>query len=355
MAKRKKKKLKVSASPDVVASCAADVKLTKKTVEPTEAAAAPAEAAAEPTEAAAAPAEVVAEPTEATAAPAEAAAEPTEATAAPAEAAAEPTEAAAASAEVAVELTEAAAASAEVVAEPTETVAPAGNKGGNGSVVGMALTAAVLIVAIGCWGYFVTPKLGSQPAQQQRVSARQHSGGDTSANKLASKDASDKGKQQIVKEPPKPEHEERQDEPIDEVKLSDKELALLEPPIYRQVNDPNLQKDIIVSQYMYARDYLSFAGMNVGRIDELDKKAQEAAQSGSGDDELLVRQASEAAAKMLSNFFNKKLKSSKVQDKEKLAKEAEQYFQSGDLSNGIVTYEKACGLGKKVQSAGEAK
>lgn len=35
-------------------------------------------------------------------------------------------------------------------------------------VVVMALIAAVLMVAIGCVGYFVTPKLEIQPVQQQR-------------------------------------------------------------------------------------------------------------------------------------------------------------------------------------------
>lgn len=222
--------------------------------------------------------------------------------------------------------------------EPMKNVAPVEKSGGK-SVAGMAVTAAVLIVIIGCWGYFITPKLGHKQAlpQPAPVSTASSSHVQKSDNKATA-----------IKE-----QKQRQDKPVDEVKISDKELALLEPPVFRKVSNPSLQRDIIVSQYMYARDYLSFAGVDVSYINELDKEAQEAAASNLNDglDELLVKQATEASVKMLQYFFRSKLENSKVNGKEQLAKQAEQYFQDGDLSNGIKTYEKACGLNKKDRAA----
>ncbi len=310
MAKQKKTQLTISASPEAIASDTNKIDLTKTTA---------AEAAVPAAEAAAPNAEDVAPINEA---------------AAPA-------------AENAASINETATPATEVTEPITKaTMSAVENKGGSKSVVGMALTAAVLIVAIGCWGYFVTPKLGTKPMQQQNVSVSEH--------EATKGEASPKSRQQAptAKKPAAPKLEKRQEEqPIDEVKLSDQELALLEPPIYRKVSNPVLQKDIIVSQYMYARDYLSFAGMDVSFIDKLDKRAQEAAQSGDGADELLVKQASETSAKMLQHFFSTKLKSSKVKDKDKLAQEAERYLQGGDLSKGIITYEKACGLEKRSQTA----
>ncbi len=335
MAKQKKKQLTISASPEAVASDTHNIDLTKTTA--TEAAVPATEATAPATEAAVPAVEAAAPATEATAPATEATAPATEATA-PA------TEATAPAAEAAVPV-------AEAVTPVAEAVTPvAENKGNSKSVVSMAITAAVLIVAIGCWGYFVTPKLGTKPMQQQNVSV--------SERKATKGEASPKSRQQAptAKKPAAPKLEKRQEEqPIDEVKLSDQELALLEPPIYRKVSNPVLQKDIIVSQYMYARDYLSFAGMDVSSIDKLDKQAQEAAQRGDGSDALLVKQASETSAKMLQHFFSTKLKSSKVKDKDKLAQEAEHYLQGGDLGKGIITYEKACGLEKKAQTAGVTK
>mgnify|MGYP000558606668 CR=1 FL=1 len=73
--------------------------------------------------------------------------------------------------EAAVPATEATAPATEAAVPAVEAVTPvAENKGNSKSVVSMAITAAVLIVAIGCWGYFVTPKLGTKPMQQQNVS-----------------------------------------------------------------------------------------------------------------------------------------------------------------------------------------
>ena len=221
--------------------------------------------------------------------------------------------------------------SSEVVAKPVE-------KNSSKSVTGMAVTAAVLIVIIGCWGYFITPKLGNKTAQPQHAPISLASSGDmqSHANKAA-----------VSKE-----QKQSQDKPVDEVKISDQELALLEPPVFRKVSNPSLQRDIMVSQYMYARDYLAFAGVDVSYINELDKKAQEASASNMNDglDELLVRQATEASVKMLQYFFRPKLETSKVNGKEELAKKAEQYFEDGDLSNGIKSYEKACGLNKEAKA-----
>lgn len=302
MAKRKKNQLKALASPEAAASDVATTDLTKAPV---------AEAAATAVETAAPVADAVAPAVE---------------TATPA------AEAAATAAETAAPVAEAATSAAK-------------SRESSKSVISMALIASVLIAAIGCWGYFVTPKLGKQPSEpQQRVVTQPH--------KTVQGEIVDKSKRPpAAKKPTGPKSEERQDEPIDEVKLSDQELALLEPPIYRQVSNPSLQKDIIVSQYMYARDYLSFAGIDVSYIDKLDKQAQEAAQSGNGADDLLVKQAAETSAKMLQQFFSAKFKTSKIKDKEKLAQEAERCFQRGDLGKGITIYEKACGLEKKAQTA----
>lgn len=337
MAKRKKNQLKALASPEAAASDVATTDLTKAPV---------AETATPTAEAAASVAEAVAPVAEAAATAVE--------TAAPvADAVAPAAETTAPAVETATPAAEAAATAAETAAPVAETAAPvaeaatsaAKSRESSKSVISMALIASVLIAAIGCWGYFVTPKLGKQPSEpQQRVVTQPH--------KTAQGEIVDKSKRPpAAKKPTGPKSEERQDEPIDEVKLSDQELALLEPPIYRQVSNPSLQKDIIVSQYMYARDYLSFAGIDVSYIDKLDKQAQEAAQSGNGADELLVRQAAETSAKMLQQFFSAKLKTSKIKDKEKLAQEAERCFQRGDLGKGITIYEKACGLEKKAQTA----
>ncbi len=337
MAKRKKNQLKALASPEAAASDVATTDLTKapvaETATPTaEAAASVAEAAATAVETAAPVADAVAPAAETTAPAAETTAPAAETTAPAVETATPAAEAAATAAETAAPVAEAATSAAK-------------SRESSKSVISMALIASVLIAAIGCWGYFVTPKLGKRPSEpQQRVVTQPH--------KTAQGEIVDKSKRPpAAKKPTGPKSEERQDEPIDEVKLSDQELALLEPPIYRQVSNPSLQKDIIVSQYMYARDYLSFAGIDVSYIDKLDKQAQEAAQSGNGADDLLVKQAAETSAKMLQQFFSAKFKTSKIKDKEKLAQEAERCFQRGDLGKGITIYEKACGLEKKAQTA----
>lgn len=330
MAKRKKNQLKALASPEAAASDVATTDLTKAPV--AETATPTAEAAASVAEAVAPVAEAAATAVETAAPVADAVAPAAETTAPAVETATPAAEAAATAAETAAPVAEAATSAAK-------------SRESSKSVISMALIASVLIAAIGCWGYFVTPKLGKQPSEpQQRVVTQPH--------KTAQGEIVDKSKRPpAAKKPTGPKSEERQDEPIDEVKLSDQELALLEPPIYRQVSNPSLQKDIIVSQYMYARDYLSFAGIDVSYIDKLDKQAQEAAQSGNGADDLLVKQAAETSAKMLQQFFSAKFKTSKIKDKEKLAQEAERCFQRGDLGKGITIYEKACGLEKKAQTA----
>lgn len=332
MAKRKKNQLKALASPEAVASDVATTDLTKAPV--AETATPTAEAAASVAEAVAPVAEAAATAVETAAPVADAVAPAVETTAPAVETATPAAEAAATAAETAAPVAEAATSAAK-------------SRESSKSVISMALIASVLIAAIGCWGYFVTPKLGKQPSEpQQRVVTQPHK---TAQGEIEIVDKSKRPP--AAKKPTGPKSEERQDEPIDEVKLSDQELALLEPPIYRQVSNPSLQKDIIVSQYMYARDYLSFAGIDVSYIDKLDKQAQEAAQSGNGADDLLVKQAAETSAKMLQQFFSAKFKTSKIKDKEKLAQEAERCFQRGDLGKGITIYEKACGLEKKAQTA----
>ena len=337
MAKRKKNQLKALASPEAAASDVATTDLTKAPV--AETATPTAEAAASVAEAVAPVAEAAATAVETAAPVADAVAPAAETTAPAVETAAPAAEAAATAAETAAPVAEAAAPVAEAATSAAKS------RESSKSVISMALIASVLIAAIGCWGYFVTPKLGKQPSEpQQRVVTQPH--------KTVQGEIVDKSKRPpAAKKPTGPKSEERQDEPIDEVKLSDQELALLEPPIYRQVSNPSLQKDIIVSQYMYARDYLSFAGIDVSYIDKLDKQAQEAAKSGNGADDLLVKQAAETSAKMLQQFFSAKFKTSKIKDKEKLAQEAERCFQRGDLGKGITIYEKACGLEKKAQTA----
>ncbi|MGM9998563.1 MAG: hypothetical protein ACI38Q_04105, partial [Candidatus Bruticola sp.] len=244
------------------------------------------------------------------------------------------------------------------VAKPAPGPSVKNDERSTASVVGMAAVAVVLMAAIGYWGYFVTPTLknapnsvhrppvnmaaidnnsgaaqpqpNSAPARERPVVSEQSAG---NANT-----ATDPSAQQIA-------------EMQNEVKISDLEMSILTPPIYRKVDNPIVQRDITVSQYMYARDYLSFSGADGSAIDEFDGQAQKLANSGSDPDgkeqDKLVKQAEETAVSLLKKYFSSKLDSSKVKNKEKLAAEADQYFAMGDISNGVRTYETACGLNKK--------
>ncbi|MGM9992911.1 MAG: hypothetical protein ACI376_08760, partial [Candidatus Bruticola sp.] len=220
------------------------------------------------------------------------------------------------------------------------------------SVVGMAAAAVLLMAAIGYWGYFITPELGKDAQPPRVVGART----DTTASYSTDTGGPAGPKRQDPTPPVPPSAASGQVAPITEeqnkVTISDLEMAILTPPIYRKVDNPIVQRDITVSQYMYARDYLSFSGSDSSAIDEFDSKAQKLANSGNDPDgkeqDKLVKQAEETAVSLLKNYFTPKLSSSKVKNKEKLAAEADQYFAMGDISNGVRTYETACGLEKKV-------